>query len=91
MCSKDPEVSPERGVWLGRSLGRYVLGGGGAEFLGVVIPGVQGGGGRSFTRTPWGRAGSGAGISENPEGSGEPQKLSIILPGMQGAELPSAL
>lgn len=43
------------------------------------------GAGGTFTRLPWGR--SLAGGTENREGSGKPQKLSVILPDGEGTEL----
>ena len=62
----------------------------GAEVPDVVTPGVQGGGWRELHEHSLG-AESGAGHTENREGSGEPQKLSVILPGGEGAELLSVL
>lgn len=48
------------------------------------------GAGGSFTSI-LGGVESGAGHTENREGSGEPQKLSVILPSGEGAELLSVL
>lgn len=64
-----------RGV--GRKRGPACMCAGGAEFPGVVSLGVLVGAGESFT-APLG-AGPGAGRSEYLEGSGEAQKLSVIL------------
>ena len=88
VCSKDPQVQAERGVQLGAEVWASVCWG--AEFPDVVTPGVQGGGLRELHEHSLGVE-PGAGHTENREGSGEPQKLSVILPGEEGAELLSVL
>lgn len=87
VCSKDPEDQAERGVWRGQKSGLVCVGGG-AEFLGGVTRGVQGGGWRELHAHSLG-AEPRAGNTETREGSGKPQKLSVILPDGEGAELPS--
>lgn len=89
MYFKDPEVQTKRGSGWGQKSGRVCVGRG-AEFPGVVTPGVQGGGWRELHAHSLG-AEPEAGITDNHEGSGEPQKLSIHLPDGYGAELPSVL
>lgn len=87
VCSEDSEVQAEKGVWPGTEVWGYV---GGAESPGVVTRGAQGGGWRELHAHSLG-AEPGAGSTENREGSGEPQKLSVTLPDGKGAELSSVL